>query len=898
MTSLQGDLGLDLLWTNQKAGKHRPMKHGQTGSIDGKRLDPESLKDLYLKLLKEEAKIEAASRDGSLPKEINPRKRKLSSPPLETIDEASQYTYLLPNLIRRLYYQYRDEVIKSIEDEERRYLSLQKEVDGLVHSEKDARASRPGSQGVPPISALLRETENSAQPHRASSPGMVNGTTHRRASSETQATYQGPRDIHSEIYQPQSQPGSTENRPSFLPPPAHLGQGYSLTSPAMDRKNSSQNQGPSPSPRLNHAPLPPPERSSASPIILPPPKGMVRPSGSPPGPLDAFADVAGQQYRQTTSMPSPQQGHHPPSRQHPPARHHTQQQYPGYYDAQSYPSSYSPYNQSQVPIYHPHAGSMQPYRAPAQTAAHGSPYGAPAYQSPVPSQHAAYYPTPGPYQPPMQTPYPQQAPLYYDSRTPISSASARQRAGRPSPIVTSTSSTKWKTVDSSRFIQSPKSPVRPRSRDISPISDIEASPGVEERMKTERGGKATKMKQAQAQDRDHQMSANGRKTNRTQSRGADSRGLSGRAGSIGSSTVADSTGRSHSVLDDLSADQPCPSNRIKPEDDSASVTSLTADESSRATRRRRENLRSLDADPLRTSAKRKREENNFSATLTRREPQPKISPSSLLVNTPQRPNIATRPGHILATRNFPRISLPILNDISSHRLASLFAKSLTDRDAPGYRDMIYRPQDLKSIRAAINAGSKALTAAMDELGDSAGTGAHIWVPESEDLIPPKGIVNAGQLEKELMRMFANAVMFNPDVAENRGIGPAFRTRQRLREGKSHADETADGTSQTGGGDGPRFEIGVAAPVEGAVVKDTREVARDAQETFARWRAVERQGEDVAAPAAAIGTPRRLRGAEAEAEVGEGKEEEVEVKESVEKEENEDGKERRSKRRKR
>lgn len=33
--------------------------------------------------------------------------------------------------------------------------------------------------------------------------------------------------------------------------------------------------------------------------------------------------------------------------------------------------------------------------------------------------------------------------------------------------------------------------------------------------------------------------------------------------------------------------------------------------------------------------------------------------------------------------------------------------------------------------------------------------------KTADLIPPKAIVNSSQLEKEVMRMFANAVMFNP-----------------------------------------------------------------------------------------------------------------------------------------
>ena len=264
-----------------------------------------------------------------------------------------------------------------------------------------------------------------------------------------------------------------------------------------------------------------------------------------------------------------------------------------------------------------------------------------------------------------------------------------------------------------------------------------------------------------------------------------------------------------------------------------------------------------------------------------------------------------------------------MNEITSHRLASLFAKPLTDRDAPGYKDLIYRRQDLKSIKTAIAAGSRALTAAIEELADSpVPSVAQVWVPENDDLMPPKGIVNAAQLDKELMRIFANAVMFNPDVASNRGIGPAFRTRQQRRHiAMSLTSENANpnraldeitalgtggssptATSETNGS-GLKFEIGVAAPVEGAVVQDTRAVARDVQDSFASWRAVERQGEGVAA--AAAGTPRRLRGEDEVVEVveddpGMGVKESVELEHDREPEHEdvEEAGERRSKRRRR
>ena len=198
-----------------------------------------------------------------------------------------------------------------------------------------------------------------------------------------------------------------------------------------------------------------------------------------------------------------------------------------------------------------------------------------------------------------------------------------------------------------------------------------------------------------------------------------------------------------------------------------------------------------------------------------------------------------------------------MSEITSHRLASLFAKPLNDRDAPGYKDLILRPQDLKSIRGAISAGGRALTALLEEAGEAARPGAHIWVREDRALMPPKGIVNASQLEKELMRIFANAIMFNSDVAENRGLGPAFRTRAKQWQGSGLAEQSPDGQ---GSGVEAKFEIGVALPTEGDIVKETREVATDAQESFAKWKAVESERDgDIADLAGDIGDEKEAKG---------------------------------------
>jgi hypothetical protein len=109
-----------------------------------------------------------------------------------------------------------------------------------------------------------------------------------------------------------------------------------------------------------------------------------------------------------------------------------------------------------------------------------------------------------------------------------------------------------------------------------------------------------------------------------------------------------------------------------------------------------------------------------------------------------------------------------MNDILSHKHASLFSNPVREKDAEGYKDMIRRPQDLKSIKTAIAAGARAVNAATtsDSFASSVSSsnardaGGSVWLPVSEDLVPPKGIVNSAQLEKEVMRMFANAVMFN------------------------------------------------------------------------------------------------------------------------------------------
>jgi hypothetical protein len=126
---------------------------------------------------------------------------------------------------------------------------------------------------------------------------------------------------------------------------------------------------------------------------------------------------------------------------------------------------------------------------------------------------------------------------------------------------------------------------------------------------------------------------------------------------------------------------------------------------------------------------------------------------------------------VVAVRNFHKTSATVMNDILSHKHASLFSAPVKDKHAAGYTSIVKRPQDLKSIKAAIVAGNRAVTSisAADPstalVGSPRDAGGSVILTMSEDLIPPKGIVNSAQLEKEVMRVFVNAVMFNPGDSE-------------------------------------------------------------------------------------------------------------------------------------
>ncbi|KAJ8125242.1 hypothetical protein O1611_g8396 [Lasiodiplodia mahajangana] len=185
--------------------------------------------------------------------------------------------------------------------------------------------------------------------------------------------------------------------------------------------------------------------------------------------------------------------------------------------------------------------------------------------------------------------------------------------------------------------------------------------------------------------------------------------------------------------------------------------------------------------------------------------------------------------HVLWTRAFHKISMTALDQIIGHRYANMFAHPIKTRLAPGYYDIILRPQDLKGIQKAITAGSKAAAATVATMPDVDPNSPAVWLPISIDLVPPRGIINIAQLERELIHMFANAIMYNPDP--QRGLGPSF-----LRSYQSNSEEGEDLR-------GYEFD-------ENGVVKDTRNMFAEVEKLLGDLR------NEVVPRAQALGTGSR------------------------------------------
>ena len=865
-------------------------------SYDPERLSPDSLKTLYLQLLKDVIRNENSARvspgkDG----ERNTKKRKLSTPPLQSIDEAAEHKRLLPQLINRLYARYRDHIIIAIQEDESKYRALSKDIYEIENGEWDSRLqeeeeiSRMRSKSIQSIKGLLRDDDDNDDDVRTPAiDEQTAGSVERLPEVRTEFIQAGTNanavantgDFGSSLPSATTKPNPLDGNMIKSPPDRPLGPPLAgQPQPFFPSKENAQGPslmpaqppGPAPilppipvsasspttdvyrrypppqgamgvpataSPRLNSGPMTQPERASGSPIILPPPPGMLRSSGSPVGPLDPLSDGSGPPYHPNNGLPSPMQNQMPPL-PHPSTlpqpRNYAQRAYPYHETQPNYAPPYSPYGQPPIPPYHSPA---QP-RAPAYitpTPAYGPnmrqgippPYSAVApngqYQGFQPTQSVQHTPLPTTYQS-------GHLPGNFPPVTPASSVNGKRRLQGLPPIDTSVSSTKWKDSSQSVPKELQKSPTAPALSPYLPSSPEPDTVDLNDQVSYAQSKKLGPEKAITARLTETPTRGRG---GRGRSAGHTPRGRGGRGAKNTPSALISSKDirvRSQSVgshADELSMDNPSTTRRIKPEppttpaaatSENTSAISTPVGDTTR-TSRRRDAARGLETPKL--GLKRKRANT------------PEGTPEISFVQPP------TRPNHVLASRNFPRIVAPLLHDINSHKLASLFAKPITERDAPGYHSLIYQPQDLKSIKSAISAGSRAVAAAAESAAEEAGCpatsskAASLWVERTPEVIPPKGIVNSSQLEKEICRVFANAVMFNPDP--KRGFGAALRSSSKSRrrgggddDGEDNEEDIEDHEDEHDDG--------------GSFVRDAREMFEGVERSVGAWRAAERVGED-------------------------------------------------------
>ncbi|OJK00848.1 hypothetical protein ASPACDRAFT_77729 [Aspergillus aculeatus ATCC 16872] len=838
----------------------------QNAAFDAGRLAPEALEDLYTTLVREGvdsigvvAAHESNGRHAESP--INPKKRKITSPqPDGSSEKGLSHTSLMPTLVSHLYARYKELVTREIRNDEKRYTEIRNEIELLQKEEREAQPEsivRPPPQPVAPpkqehapepMDLDVKEERPPQQPMPASiqskpPPPVVDRAQAQPVpqSKDLQPDKQPPKTMP---YLPQTpsqlpkqpagqslkepvrpiQPQPQQLQPTVQPPPPI---------PQMATGRPPQPQTPNgktfPAPQANTVPRNVPAKAGAAGVTfmspqVPPPNitSSNLSAGKPPAPMqpqivpkaistpqqstpvDKPAAKAGAPTTASTPIPQrlpPQSSFQQWSLHQPPQ---TPQPSPSLIKPKPEPSNNPPLErpvppfqqpipsvesklaqQGQPPI--PFPSTPGPVPAAASSPALGVP--APGFQTPVGTGRAALIPGP-----------PDSRPL------------------RPS-VDTIGSLTPWKRTPrlSLSIPESPRSPDRPRPEEISPISEKAPSPpGSREatpeepeprrlKRRTDRKGNSTSSESNQpAVDADTKPGSKRKVDKLTPSTGKDR-----------DRSTASSRSRGRSVLsrDDESTTESGSQPKVKHEMPStpAGVPEMAEPERPSISR------------PGRGRPKRKR------APSEEAEP-PQTEASQL---TRLDPNQSTP--YVLCARSFPRTGAPIMNDVTMHKHASIFAKPLAERDAPGYRDLIYRPQDLKSIKSVMYQGSKAVAAATEAASTPAadgespapGTGtpsknAVLMLQKTEDVIPPKGIVNSAQLEKELIRMFANAVMFNP--VPQRGFGPGF---------PMSSDSGSRASTQV-----PEID-------EGGIIKDTLEMFEDVEQAVTRWRAAERTADELA-----------------------------------------------------
>ena len=774
----------------------------QDESYNRARLAPKALQEFYNDLLKEEASRQNGV-NGFVEGQANPRKRKLSSPLRLSPSQAAKDPHFWSNLINRLYAQYRDHAVGVIQSEEKKYDSLKgrlREVDVASNEGHDRAITDSTTIQIPdelPAIAVLDsgqtnagesdKKDGSSKPQAQRQEGAQNVLA---PPTVVQSAHSVDRKTSEVIQQSQNgKPTRTLQAPHQPTPSSQIASAdYSDLRPHQTRSTEGQSLSPGIS---QPAGMPPPSASPLRPTLNSPASGMQPgPSHSPNTPVyPAYPTPQGQppqwpqglQQHQQQFLQAPSHAQIPPMHQDFSGRTPIMARSPQV-----------PYQQSQIPS-HPYPPALF-NGTPSSVHAQGMMgQGVP---SPWPGQSLSIASTAG-----------------ASRNTPVASRLSMSLTGR-SP---------WKSTPSTTTSEV----ARPPSREISPIPERIPS-------SANKPGTASKGLREARKDQGL-MRKPDRPTRRTRAGSASPSVAADRSRSESiMSHTSDARNEPHRMRRQIKNETPSTPNPFIPSD------SIETDSLRSSTRRRRGNTVQSQSQP-RIPIKRKRGE-SADADETSETPRP-VMPAS------------TRPivdqDKVYATRNFARICGPIMNDVTAHKHAGLFAKPLTERDAPGYRSLIYRPSDLKTIKSMIHAGTRAVNAALEDAASvstpaDGGTAspavntptsgsaknAAILLDKTADLVPPKAIVNSAQLEKELMRMFANAVMFNPMPKTERGFGPDVHL---TKEGIG-GDDT--GEDQNAGSAGVEFKGYSNEEDSGNIIRDTREMMTTVEEAVRVWRDAE------------------------------------------------------------
>ncbi|ATY59715.1 Bromodomain [Cordyceps militaris] len=694
------------------------IKGGET--YDAARLSPSALQQLFLLLLREELKSDAERAEAAQAGASPSKRRKITAPSIPTLKEAYQHVSKVPALVERLYARYRDYVVRQIREDERKFATVQKEIQLLEKSEKERLARSASQSGATALAPRDNKNtslgSNSPSPSPGPTPGVVPGIKRGAVVPTPKA------------------PGAGAPLP-MVAGYAHLQAGTPPVRPSPSPKPASGIQAPG-------GPPPQPQQPSLQPARPGQTIQPGRPGAVPTGFKPYTGAPIGIPHHGTPQNPAAQAQIH--------QAQVTAQQRPI-----PNPPSLNPAQQPPLQAVPPHAAP--PQSAPLQAAPPQHPQHRPIAANPSHIPGRPIQPHPQNLRPlASASPHPTPNKLacaagWIAIRPPkpaIPEHMIRQAIGTPqgkrsaapsqpqTPVQVSSLSltrgfgTKW---------ASHSTPSTPR-----PIMEEPESPAFEPVSPPQRANSIARgsSRSVSVKDTPKKLEpASRNRSSRTSQRGR----------AISSTPSAAGTRRSQSVVSQ--ADEPSTDYRPKVKKEVSTprlqeeTGDTTADES--------------------VHGKHMTTPGSVSSHAYKRKRQ----------DTPQEP--PAPPTHVLWTRGFTKVSSSALDQISSHRDANMFATGIRERDAPGYNQIVLQPQDITKIRAAIKHGNKAASTAASNLPGGDPSGPSVWLPVSEDLTPPQSIINSAHLERELVHMFCNAIMYNPDP--DRGPGQAFMNRLRDEE---------------------------------------------------------------------------------------------------------------------